>query len=135
MSNPATPETVAAALTAAGFAEYSDDQFGFTVTRAAMGNEIIVDLKGIDLLPFNPGEGPRALLGDYRAALEAVGYRVRSTLGLVCVEAPACNCVISGGPLLPASCKLHGIPCEVCGGVESCTDDCGETPATEAGHA
>jgi hypothetical protein len=126
MTDTVTPETVAAALTAAGFAEYRDDQFGFTVTRAAMGNEIIVDLKGIDLLPFNPGEGPRALLGDYRAALEAVGYRVRSTLGLVCVEVPACNCVIGGGPVLPASCKLHGIPCEVCGGVESCTDNCGE---------
>jgi hypothetical protein len=85
MSNPATPEAIAAALTAAGFAEYRDDQFGFTVTRAKFGDEIIVDLRGIDLLPFNPGEGPRALLADYRAALETAGYRVRSTLGLVCV--------------------------------------------------
>jgi hypothetical protein len=39
----------------------------------------------------------------------------------------ACNCVISGGGVLPASCAgPHGIPCENCGGVESCTDDCGE---------
>jgi hypothetical protein len=86
MTNPVTPETIAAALTAAGFAEYRDGQFGFTVTRAAFGGEIIVDLKGVDLLPFNPGEGPRALLGDYRAALEAAGYQVRSTAGLVCVD-------------------------------------------------
>lgn len=86
MTNPITPETIAAALTAAGFAEYRDGQFGFTVTRAAFGGEIIVDLKGIDLLPFNPGEGPRALLNDYRTALDAAGYLVRSTLGLVCVD-------------------------------------------------
>lgn len=86
MTNPVTPETIAATLTAAGFAEYRDGQFGFTVTRAAFGGEIIIDLKGIDLLPFNPGEGPRALLNDYRTALDAAGYLVRSTLGLVCVD-------------------------------------------------
>jgi hypothetical protein len=41
--------------------------------------------------------------------------------------APPCNCVISGGDVLPASCAgPHGIPCESCGGVESCMDDCGE---------
>jgi hypothetical protein len=86
MSDPVTPEAVAAALAAADFAEYLDGQFGFTVAKAAFGDEIIVGLKGIDLLPFNPGEGPRALLGDYRAALEAAGYRVRNTLGFLCVE-------------------------------------------------
>jgi hypothetical protein len=127
MSIPVTPETVAEALTAAGFAEYRDDQFGFTVTRAALGDEIIVDLKGIDLLPFNPGEGPRALLDDYLKALTTAGCQVRSAGAMVLVTpGPACNCLISGGPVLPACCKVHGIPCENCGGVESCTDDCGE---------
>jgi hypothetical protein len=40
--------------------------------------------------------------------------------------AERCNCVISGGPVLPPCCRVHGIPCEVCGGVQSCLDDCGE---------
>jgi hypothetical protein len=48
-------------------------------------------------------------------------------------KAAACNCVISGGNVLPASCAgPHGIPCEICGGVEPCADNCGETPATVA---
>jgi len=41
--------------------------------------------------------------------------------------ATACNCVISGGDVIPPACAgPHGIPCENCGGVESCADDCGE---------
>jgi hypothetical protein len=39
---------------------------------------------------------------------------------------PACNCVIDRGPVLPACCPVHGTPCVVCGGLESCVDDCGE---------
>jgi hypothetical protein len=84
-----TVGAVAAFLAAAGFAEYHDGQPGFTVTPAAFGSEIIVDLRGADLLPFNPGEGPRALLDDYRAALAAAGYHARSTGAMVIVSSEA----------------------------------------------
>lgn len=44
-----------------------------------------------------------------------------------------CGCAVSGWNVIPACCKVHGVPCETCGGLESCADDCGgETPATEA---
>jgi hypothetical protein len=36
----------------------------------------------------------------------------------------ACKCVIGGGDLLPIACPAHGAPCESCGGLESCADDC-----------
>jgi hypothetical protein len=89
MTCPFTPETVAAILAAAGFAEYRDDQFGFAVTSAAFGGEIIVDLRGVDLLPFNPGEGPRALLDDYTAALADAGCRARISASMVIVSPAA----------------------------------------------
>jgi hypothetical protein len=40
----------------------------------------------------------------------------------------ACQCGIGGGPatVIPPACPVHGIPCEHCGGIENCTDDCGE---------
>lgn len=88
MGEPLPDLTVAAiraVLAAAGFAEYDGDQFGFTVNKAAFGPEISVWLRGVDLLPFNPGEGPRALLDDYATALAAAGYGVRTPGGMVIV--------------------------------------------------
>jgi len=55
------------------------------------------------------------------AGPEAAEKLLRQVLDL-----KTCRCVISGGELLPAACPVHGIPCEVCGGLESCMDDCGE---------
>lgn len=37
-----------------------------------------------------------------------------------------CGCAVSGWNVLPACCKVHGVPCETCGGVAACSDDCGE---------
>jgi hypothetical protein len=36
-----------------------------------------------------------------------------------------CRCAIDGpGLVLPLACPVHGTPCEYCGGLESCTEDC-----------
>jgi len=35
-----------------------------------------------------------------------------------------CRCIISGGELLPLVCPVHGTPCEYCGGLESCKENC-----------
>jgi hypothetical protein len=94
VSAPAAPEAVAAALIAAGFAEGCDSQdtencggrFGFTVTPAMPGPEIIVEVRGTALLPFSAGGVVRALLDDYRAALDAAGYRARTAGSAVVVE-------------------------------------------------
>ena len=76
-----TAEAIRKALRASGFAPYDPDDAmnpeGFTVGRAGFGSEILVDLRGVDLLPFNPGEGPRVLLGGYVQALDDLGYSVR----------------------------------------------------------
>lgn len=74
-----TPEAVRAELIRRGFTEHAEDRMGFGVYKAALGPEIVVELRGVDLLPFNPGEGPKALLGDYEKALKAVGYHVSGT--------------------------------------------------------
>ena len=95
------------------------------------------DLAGI---PNRDGaEEPRNLeLADWvevASRLEAMrqygGYQELRKLSalLMADEAPACNCVISGGEFLPPQCAVHGFPCEECGGVESCAPNCGETPA------
>lgn len=83
-----TPEGVRSILIAAGFAEYDaddNDPMGFTAHKAAFGSEITVELRGVDTLPFNPGEGPKALLDDYARALESAGYAVRTPSGIVIV--------------------------------------------------
>ncbi len=77
MTPTITPEAVRAALLAAGFAEYVPGRMGFTLPRTRLESEIAVELKGVDLLPFNPGEGPRALIGDYAVALGRAGYSAR----------------------------------------------------------
>lgn len=40
----------------------------------------------------------------------------------------SCRCILGGGELLPLACPVHGTPCEVCGGLESCEDGCGTRP-------
>lgn len=80
--NTFTPGAIEAVLHGNGFTRYDDDKPdtpGYEVFKAAFGKEIIVDLRGPDLIRYNPGEGPRALLGEYAAALDAAGYEVRST--------------------------------------------------------
>ena len=75
-----TPEAIRKALRVAGFAPRDPNDpnpEGFTVGRAAFGAEIVVDLRGFDLLPFNPGEGPRDLLVGYVQALDDLGYSAR----------------------------------------------------------
>jgi len=53
---------------------------------------------------------------------EAAEKALREALGL-----KACRCAIDGpAEVIPAACPVHGTPCEVCGGLESCLDDCGE---------
>ena len=82
MSKTPTPQGICALLARNNFAEYDPDDrdpMGFHVFKAAFGAEVIVELRGVDLLPFNPGEGPRALLDDYAAALRDAGWPVRST--------------------------------------------------------
>jgi hypothetical protein len=59
---------------------------------------------------------------------EVVAEVLSKALGL-----PACNCVISGGDLIPFACALHGVPCEDCGGLEGCAEDCGEAEGDPAG--
>jgi hypothetical protein len=54
-------------------------------------------------------------------ATEAAEGLLREALGL-----KACRCVLGGGDLIPLACPVHGTPCEGCGGLESCTEDCGE---------
>lgn len=87
MTTPPTPEAIAALLRET-FAEYDGDHIGFHVFRAAFTREVIVELKGVDTLPFNPGEGPRALLDDYAAAIRSAGWSARTPSGFVIV-APA----------------------------------------------
>jgi hypothetical protein len=74
-----TPEAVRAELIRRGFIEHREDRFGFNIYEAALGPEIVVELQGVDCLPFNPGEGPRALIGDYEKALKEAGYHVSGT--------------------------------------------------------
>jgi hypothetical protein len=84
----AAPEVVAAILRQ-DFTEYDGEHMGFRVCEAAFGTDIIVELLGVDLLPFNPGEGPRAVLYDYARALRKAGRRAEVTsLGVVvaCAE-------------------------------------------------
>jgi hypothetical protein len=81
-----TPAAVRAVLWDAGFAAYGNGQMGFTVRRAAMTPEVTVDLLGTDLLPFNPGDGPRALVGDYARTLDAAGYATLVAVNTVIVS-------------------------------------------------
>jgi hypothetical protein len=77
-----TPGAIEIVLYGCGFKKYwpeEPDRVGFEVFKAALGPEIIVTLKGPDLMRYNPGEGPRAVLDDYLAALDLAGYEVRST--------------------------------------------------------
>jgi hypothetical protein len=79
MTTPPTPQAISALLRNAGFAGYGGEHWGFSVFKAALGPDIIVEIRGVSLLEYNPGEGPRALLDDYEAAITAAGYQVRST--------------------------------------------------------
>jgi hypothetical protein len=88
MTDPPTPQAVAALLRKANFAEYDGDHMGFEVFKAAFGDDVVVELRGVDTLPFNPGEGPRALLDDYAAAIRKAGWAVRTPSGCVVVTAP-----------------------------------------------
>lgn len=88
MTTPPTPEAIAALLRET-FAEYDGDHMGFHVHKAAFGPEIVVELKGVDTLPFNPGEGPRALLDDYAAVIRKAGWPVRTPSGCVIVPPAA----------------------------------------------
>lgn len=59
--------------------------------------------------------GAEALAGP-----EAAEKALRQALGL-------CLCGISPGApseVIPPACPVHGIPCEYCGGVESCKENC-----------
>lgn len=86
-TRPPTSQGISRLLAKAGFAEYDGDHMGFHVYAAAFGPEIIVELRGVDTLPFNPGEGPRALLDDYAAALRKAGWQARVPSGAVIVTA------------------------------------------------
>ena len=77
-----TPEAIREVLRTSGFATYDPDDpnpEGFTVKEPAFGCAIVVSLRGFGLLPFNPGEGPRALLDGYAQALDDRGYSVMLT--------------------------------------------------------
>jgi hypothetical protein len=87
MTSQPTPEAIAALLRET-FAEYDGDRMGFEVHKAAFTPDIVVELRGVDMLPFNPGEGPRALLDDYAAAIRKAGWPVRTPSGCVIVTAP-----------------------------------------------
>ena len=83
-----TPEAIREVLRTSGFATYDPDDpnpEGFTVKEPAFGCAIVVSLRGFDLLPFNPGEGPRALLDGYAQALDDCGYSVMLTSTAVIV--------------------------------------------------
>lgn len=83
-----TPNGVCDALLEAGFALHGVGQTGFTTGRSPWSGEVTVNLAGVDLLPFNPGEGPRALLDDYARALDAAGYVTRIAVNTVIVANP-----------------------------------------------
>jgi hypothetical protein len=45
-----------------------------------------------------------------------------------------CLCSIDGpGEVIPPACPVHGTPCDVCGGLESCAEDCGEAAGDPVG--
>lgn len=77
-------------------------------------------------------KGPPALEAEIRPVAERLGdgaaegaeRLLREALGL-----KSRDCVISGGDLLPFTCPVHGVPCDECGGLESCEDWCGADPA------
>lgn len=53
---------------------------------------------------------------------ETVAGELRKALGL-----KACRCGITPGApseVIPPACPVHGIPCEHCGGTESCKENC-----------
>ena len=133
-------------LTAAGVTELEARiaDYRNAVARYRL-RELDFDALGIDLdecrdwvlslSSIADGSDPRNLelvdwvgLGRRLEGLRPYGYdELRKLHALLTAdETPACNCVISGGPVIPACCKVHGIPCEYCGGLESCADDCGE---------
>lgn len=77
--------------------------------------------------------GVRELMLDVLPGMYADILAAEAEEAAEAAEALACNCMISGGDLIPACCQLHGIPCEDCGGLESCKPDCGdEATATES---
>jgi hypothetical protein len=90
VTKPPTPQAISALLREANFAEYDGDHMGFDVFEAAFSPEVevIVELRGVDLLPFNPGEGPRALVREYAAAIRKVGWSARIPSDRVLVTAP-----------------------------------------------
>jgi hypothetical protein len=85
MTSQPTPDTLAALLRET-FAEYDGDHMGFHVYKAVLRQVIIVEIRGVDLLPFNPGEGPRAVLDDYAAVIAAAGHEVCSTGSVLMVS-------------------------------------------------
>jgi hypothetical protein len=53
-------------------------------------------------------------------SVQAVAAALREALGI-----KTCQCAIGGpGIVIPPACPVHGIPCESCGGIESCKEDC-----------
>jgi hypothetical protein len=87
VSAPPTPQSISALLREAGFAEYDGDHMGFHVFKAAFAPDVIVELRGVNLLPFNPGEGPRALVREYAAVIRKAGWSARIPSDRVIVTA------------------------------------------------
>jgi hypothetical protein len=92
MTESVTPEAITALLLVNNFAEYdaaTADPMGFHVDWAALGSQVIVSLRGVDLLLSNPGEEPRALLDDYAKVINAEGYAAHVVSAFVIVEGSA----------------------------------------------
>jgi hypothetical protein len=102
-----------------------------TLDFAAIDIDLDECREDLAFLGFDPGVQlvDWVEIGERFARMDGIGGydELRKLHALLTAdEVPVCTCVISGGPVLPACCTLHGIPCEVCEGVESCADDCGE---------
>ena len=84
-----TPEAIRRALVAAFCAPYDPadpNPVGFTVRVPDLMDGIIVELRGVDLLEYGPGEWPSLLIACYAKALDAAGDSARVVVNDVIVS-------------------------------------------------
>ena len=85
-----TPEAIRRVLAAAFCAPYDPadpNPAGFAVRIPDLMDGIVVELRGVDLLDYGPGEWPSLLIAGYAKALDAAGYSVRVVVNDVIVTA------------------------------------------------
>jgi hypothetical protein len=85
-----TPEAIRRVLVAAFVAPYDpadSNPAGFAIRVPDLMDGIVVELQGVDLLEYGPGEWPSLLIAGYAKVLGDAGYSVRVVVNDVIVTA------------------------------------------------